>query len=144
MRLIRYSQGSQWTVFLHSVDAETCQILDTLGEAGDLGERMLADLRKVASRPIQSLQRDVEFSSKIEGTKLFEFRMATTRGPTPRVLYFFDKGRIIICVLALLKKTQKLPPEIVRAAEDIQTEYLRSGGMQSAEICDIDDEEEFV
>ncbi len=50
MKLLRYSQQQEWTVYLHCRDEETCQILDMLSQCGKIGERMLADLERVSSR----------------------------------------------------------------------------------------------
>src|SRR5258705_578513 len=99
MLLLRYELGTVWAVYLYCQDDETCQILDVLTTCGEIGERMLADLRKVASRPLQSLIRDTEFSKPIDDTKLLEFRLPTSKGPTPRVSYFFEKGFVIVCAL---------------------------------------------
>ena len=134
MNLLRYSQGSEWTVYLYCQSETTCQILDTLLTCGDTGARMLADLQKVATRPRVSLERDCEFSKTIAGTRLLEFRLTTSRGPTPRVSYFFDQNRVIICALALLKKRDGLPPRFVKESEEIRKRYFDAGGLKNAVI----------
>jgi hypothetical protein len=132
MNLLRYSQGSEWTVYLYCQSETTCQILDTLLTCGDIGTRMLADLQKVATRSRASLERDREFSKAITGTKLLEFRLPTSRGPTPRVSYFFDQNRVIICALALLKKRDGLPPQFIDESAEIRKRYFEVGGLKNA------------
>lgn len=134
MRLYEYSRGPEWIVYLYCQAEDTCQVLDVLLNAGDIGTRMLADLRKVAYRSLESLQRDEEFSSRIDGTKLFEFRLQTSKGATPRVAYFFDSGWVIVCALALLKKTNKLPRQFVDDADKIRNAYIEAGGVKAAQI----------
>lgn len=145
MRLLRYERGTEWTVYLYCQDEEACQVLDVLTTCGDVGIRMLADLRRVASRPLESLNRDTEFSKHIDGTKLFEFRLPTSGGPTPRVAYFFDRDHVIVCALALLKKSDKLPKQFVDGAVDIRETYIALGGLKAADIeiyRHTDDEED--
>jgi Phage derived protein Gp49-like (DUF891) len=134
MRLFRYAHGSEWTVYLYCQGEDTCQILDVLTTCGDIGDRMLADLSKVAHRSLESLTRDGEFSARIQGTKLFEFRLPTSKGPTPRVAYFFDKDYVIVCALALLKKTEKLPQGFIDDAKRVHELYLSGGGLKAAHI----------
>ena len=139
MRLLRYELGTVWTVYLYCRDDETCQILDVLTTCGDIGARMLADLRKVASRSLQSLNRDTEFSKPIVNTQLFEFRLPTSRGPTPRVSYFFDRNYVIVCALALLKKSDKLPQNFIDGSLNIRNAYLSNGGVKGASVEIYDD-----
>jgi len=144
MRLRRYVLGTCWTVYLYCQDDETCPILDVLTTCGNVGYRMLADLRQVASRSLESLKRDTEFSKRIAGTEIYEFRLPTSKGPTPRVSYFFDSGRVIVCALALLKKSNRLPRHFVDQSIEIRRVYFATGGVRAAvvEIHDDRDEEE--
>lgn len=143
MRLLRYSQGSEWTVYLYCQNDETCQILETLGACGEIGERMLADLKTVATRSLVSLQRDREFSKPIADTRLLEFRLPTSKGATPRVSYFFDQNKVIVCALALLKKSNALPPQFIEASESIRKRYFDAGRLKAATIdtYEIEDDE---
>lgn len=134
MRFLRYERGPEWTVYLYCQDEETCQILHVLTTCGDVGIRMLADLRSVASRPLETLRRDTEFSKPIVGTKLLEFRLPTSGGPTPRVAYFFDRDHVIVCALALLKKSDKLPRQFIDAAAGIRETFIATGGLKAASI----------
>jgi hypothetical protein len=142
MKLYRYAQGSEWTVYLYCQSETTCQILETLLGCGELGTRMLADLHKVATRSRASLERDREFSKVIVGTRLLEFRLPTSRGATPRVSYFFDRNQIIVCALALLKKRDTLPPLFIKESEAIRKAYFDSGGLKTATIEIYRDAEE--
>jgi hypothetical protein len=141
MKLFRYSQGSEWTVYLYCQSETMCQVLETLSSSGTVGTRMLAGLHRVSTRPRASLERDREFSKAIPGTKLLEFRLPTSKGATPRVSYFFDQNRVIVCALALLKKRDKLPPQFIRDSEAIWKAYFEAGGAKAAAIEIYKDEE---
>jgi hypothetical protein len=141
MKLFRYSQGSEWTVYLYCQSETMCQVLETLLEGGTPGTRMLADLHKVSTRSRASLERDREFSKTIPGTKLLEFRLPTSKGATPRVSYFFDQNRVIVCALALLKKSDKLPSRFIQESEAIRNAYFDAGGIRSARIEIYKDED---
>lgn len=76
--------------------------------------------------------------------EIYEFRLPTSKGPTPRVSYFFDSGRVIVCALALLKKSNRLPRHFVDQSIEIRRVYFATGGVRAAvvEIHDDRDEEE--
>ena len=141
MKLFLYSRGSEWTVYLYCQSETTCEILDTLLSSGDIGDRMLADLHRVSNRSLASLQCDVQFSKPIAGTKLLEFRLPTSKGPTPRVSYFFDANRVIVCARALLKKRDSLPPQFIEESERIRKAYFDAGGLKAVTIETYRDED---
>jgi len=45
-----------------------------------------------------------------------------------RVLYFFDKGRIIVVANAYMKKKNKIDPSMLKKANDIRKQYYKKRG----------------
>jgi phage-related protein len=58
--------------------------------------------------------------------KIWELRIRC-EGKQHRVLYFIDRDRVIVLLLAFLKKTGKTPPRHIESAERYRSEYLSSG-----------------
>jgi len=102
---------------------------------------MLADLTEtLPNRTHESLKRDIEFSKHVRG-KIFEFRLVVNRGGTLRVLYFFDKGYVIICCNAFAKKRNQLPEQEIQRAEKLYDQYTASGGVGALSIDAMEDDE---
>lgn len=55
-----------------------------------------------------------------------------------RVLYFTDKGKLIICSHGLIKKGQKIPNKEIRAAKRAQNRYQEARDAQRLEILEDD------
>jgi hypothetical protein len=120
MRLVRFGQ-KRWTVLAVMDDRGDCPVLELLKGAGDPGARVLADLQEVY--PERGPPRNSE-ASKALRDKILEFREPTTKGGTLRVLYFFDKGYMIICANGCLKKKDKTPDDLIDAAIAIRNTYF--------------------
>lgn len=58
------------------------------------------------------------------GEKLFELRVSSGR-TIARVIYCFDKGRVIILLHGFLKKTQKLKRSDIKKAKKRMDSYFR-------------------
>ena len=52
------------------------------------------------------------------------------------MLYFYDKGRVVVCVNGVLKKSNKTPDDLIDAAVRIRREYLDAVKSNSLEIVD--------
>ena len=63
-------------------------------------------------------------------------REPVKKGGTLRVLYFYDKGRVVVCVNGVLKKSNKTPDDLIDAAVRIRREYLDAVKSNSLEIVD--------
>ena len=51
-------------------------------------------------------------------------------GDIVRILYFFDKGRIILCTNGFVKKQQKTPRSEIELAKQRRASYHARGGLQ--------------
>ncbi len=56
-----------------------------------------------------------------------------------RVLYFTDKGRVIICSHGLIKKTGKVPTKDINRANTARDRYLNARHLNQLEILEEDD-----
>jgi phage-related protein len=109
-------------------------VLDLLNDSGDPGLRLLADLKE--SVPRRGPPANNEASKKLRDD-IFEFREPVTRGGTLRVLYFYDKDRVVVCVNGVLKKRDKTPDDLIDAAITKRAEYLSAKAMNRLHIQDI-------
>jgi Gp49-like protein DUF891 len=136
MRLLLLAQA-KWTVYAVCGGTGECQVLDTLIEAGVPGKRLLADLREYV--PVNGPGHNEEFTKALRDG-ILEFRQPTSKGPTPRVLYFYERGFVIVCAVACLKKANKTPDALIDEAIEIRRRYLNDSAIGSIVI--VEDEEE--
>ena len=99
--------------------SELLTVLHTPSET-NLGARMLALLREYV--PANGPPRNKEISKDL-GEGRFEFRRQPRKGAALQVLYFFDKGQIIVCSNAFWKKTDKTPASELKRIEDTMAAY---------------------
>jgi phage-related protein len=112
-----------------------CAVLDLLMNSGAPGERLLADLRE--SVPERGPPTNNREATKALRDKILEFREPVKKGGTLRVLYFYDKGRVVVCVNGVSKKSNKTPDDLIDAAVRIRGEYLAAVKSNSIEIVDL-------
>ncbi len=97
----------------------------------------LQDLEKINYKEFRKIMALVQFSANegpprneekcrnLEGDHaegLFEFK---TPGGV-RILWFYDKGSLIVCTHGFMKKRQETPLEEIRRAQGIRQRYLQS------------------
>ncbi|MGH9438171.1 MAG: type II toxin-antitoxin system RelE/ParE family toxin [Terriglobia bacterium] len=109
-------------------------MLDLLMTSGDPGTRLLSDLKE--SIPEHGPPKNPEASKPLRD-KILELREPVIKGGTLRVLYFYDKGRILVCANGILKKTNKTPDELIDAAIAIRAKYLAAVRKGELEIIDL-------
>lgn len=134
MRLLRLGH-QQWTVLAVMNDRGECAVLELLMNAGEPGERLLADLRE--SVPERGPPTNNTEATKALRDKILEFREPVKKGGTLRVLYFYDKGRVIVCANAVLKKSDKTPDELIDAAVRMRRDYLAAAQKGQLQIIDL-------
>lgn len=124
MRLVLLGRD-RWSVFAVCSDEVTCPVLDFVADELEAkrGRKVLSDLREfVPSSSVQDWTR-TDFSKPLTGSNsILEFRWPTGRGGTPRVLWFYDKSRVIVCSHGVNKKGE-LSPDEIRVAEKIKEAY---------------------
>lgn len=109
-----------WTVLAICSDEETCALLDFLAGLGDekTANKILADLKNYVpnSMPADWVRR--EFSESLtDSDGILEFRWPKKKGPTPRVLWFYDEGKLVVCSHGCAKKGSMSAAEIDRAKD---------------------------
>ena len=132
MKLLQIGRD-RWTVLVvadRDWTSELLTVLETPSET-NLGARMLALLREYV--PTQGPPRNKEISKDLGGGR-FEFRRQPGKGPALRVLYFFDKGQIIVCSNAFWKKTDKTPSSELKRIDDTMAAYAADAENGQLEI----------
>jgi len=115
----------KWDLLAYSKDKDTCQVLDFLSDLKTYRvdkEKMMALLRERV--PTHGPGRNENLSKKLKGSDhVFEFKRGPkNKGLKVRVLYFYDENRVIVCTSAFMK-SDEIPEEDVKNAEDIRTKY---------------------
>jgi hypothetical protein len=139
MKLLRLAAGACWTVYaVFSANHEDCPLLDFIeGLEERLGDRVLSDLRQYVPKTEPSLWVRTEFSKTVSGSSgILEFRWPKGRGGTPRVLWFYDENRMIVCCQGVNKKGS-MPAMAIRMAEEIKRLYLLAKDAGRIEIVDF-------
>lgn len=91
----------------------------------ELRAKVVADLRLLEE--FGNLARE-PLSKELEDG-IFELRTEES-GDIVRILYFFDKGRIILCTNGFVKKQQKTPRSEIELAKQRRASYHARGGLQ--------------
>lgn len=139
MRLLRIGSGSQWTVLAVCEADGTCALLEFLSEVAEkLADTILSDLREYVPASEAREWTRTKFSEALTNTDgLFEFRWPKGSGPTPRVLWFYDSGKVIVCSHAVNKKG-KLKAADIEHAEKARTSYRADRDRGNLTIDDLD------
>lgn len=53
------------------------------------------------------------------------------------MLYFYDKGKVVVCVNGILKKSDKTPDDLIDTAVRIRREYLAAVAADLVEVIDL-------
>lgn len=104
---------------IYAVGSDTeCQVklyIDKLAEDNP------AEFNKVIARldtvSVNGPPRNLEQNRPLDH-KCYELKMSQTR-----IVYFWEKGRMIICTIAFPKKGQKTPKRILKQVYDIKRRY---------------------
>lgn len=145
MKIVRIGQGT-WNVYATCVGRDACPVLDFIGELGEKrGDAVLSDLQQFVPNTSPEHWIRVEFSEKLTGwPDLYEFRWSTKGGGTPRILWFYDDNKVVVCTYGVNKKG-KLKKKDIRLADKIREDYFaekEKGNLIIVEIEDLDEGEE--
>jgi hypothetical protein len=113
---------------------DECPVLDLLESSGDPGKRLLSDLKE--SIPERGPPKNNPEASKALRDSILELREPVSKGGTLRVLYFYDKGRVIVCANGILKKSNKTPDDLIDAAVRVRNDYMAAVQNGQLEIVD--------
>jgi Phage derived protein Gp49-like (DUF891) len=141
MKLVRLAAGTRWTVYaVFAPNDEDCPLLDFINELEpSIGDRVLSDLREHVPETAPSHWARTEFSNALSGSNgILEFRWPRGRGGTPRVLWFYDANRVIVCSHGVNKKGGMRAVEIAEA-EEFKRRYRLEKAAGRIEIVDFED-----
>jgi phage-related protein len=139
MQVVRLKAGARWTVYALCDPDGDCPLLHFITELENrrLAGKILADLQDLAANYSPQQWHAMEFSKDL-GNDVYEFRWPQKRGGTPRVFWFYQPGRIIVCTHGINKKGKLSQKEIDSAAE-IKALYEAAAKAKSLVIVDVDD-----
>ena len=135
MKLRRLSREGKWQVLAACTERGDCPLEEFLGSLGRHFESsvngMMALLDYVALR---GPPRNVELSHQLRGD-IYEFIKGRIR-----VLYFYDRDRVIICTHGLIKKSQKTKSADIAYAEQVRYAYRAAVEAGNIQILNEDDD----
>jgi len=145
MRIVRLATGSHWTVCAACVGAD-CPVLEFVAELEGKGGRdskrsreILADLTSYAPNNSSTDWIRQEFSTDL-GNDIYEFRWGG-KGGVPRVLWFYDENRVVVCVHATIKKDDRLDTQDMELAIKRRKDYFEAkeaGELDFVEIAEYE------
>jgi phage-related protein len=143
MRVVRLAAGSHWTVCA-ACTPDGCSVLKYIEEMEVLGGRdakrskkILSDLTTYAPNSDKGEWAKSEFSIDL-GDGIFEYRW-DGKGGVPRVLWFYDEQKIVVCVHAVTKKDWQLDPEDMELARKRRDEYFKAKNTKQLQFVEIGD-----
>jgi phage-related protein len=133
VRVRRLLQGQSFTVYAACDTRGECDLiefLDSLGAnlQGD-GDHMLSLLERVS---INGPPRNTEICHQIQND-LWEFIKGRLR-----VLWFYDKGRIVVCTHGFVKSSPKTPKAEIAKATTVRAQYFAAKARNDLEIEEDD------
>jgi hypothetical protein len=140
MKLVLMGQG-QWTVYAICSDETTCPLLDFVAELDEKrAAKVLSDLKQFVpnSQPADWVRMDFSWQLR-DSDGILEFRWPARGGGTPRVLWFYDEGKVVVCAHGLNKKGTALDPDEVKAAEAAKARYLRAKAARQLDVVRHED-----
>lgn len=139
MRIIELGAGG-WTVYAVCTNDGTCAVLEFVNGL-DLkrSRKVLADLQQFVPNSTPQDWVRIDFSWQLRNSEsILEFRWSKKGGGTPRVYWFYDEKRVIVCSHGVNKKGET-DPEDIRKAERTREEYLKAKGTGNLSIVSYSD-----
>lgn len=121
---------SRWTVYAVCTARGTCPLEEFLGDHGQLGQdkdRMLRRLEAIAEHGPQFLP---EISHQIEPD------LWQTEQGRVRILWFYDRDRVIVCSHGFIKRTRKTPEGEKAMARQALREYRWASAARKVRILE--------
>jgi hypothetical protein len=137
MQLVKLGQG-KWTIYASCASDDDCPLLEFISELEEqMRAEVLADLREYLPSA-EFRDWPLGFSKQLKGYDVNEFRWPKGKGGTPRVYYFFDEGKVIVCACGELKKG-KNDPDALKAAEKVRAKYFKDKKEKQLKYRDYDE-----
>lgn len=140
MLLVEIGRGQFWTVLAICEPNGSCPTLDMVAALEAKRQRkVLSDLQQYVphSQPADWVRTD--FSKKLNGVEdILEFCWSTRRGGTPRVFWFYDRNRVIVCTHGIDKKGKLSLAEIAQAAA-LKARYDAAVAARDIQIVSCDE-----
>ena len=142
MQIVEFGSGN-WTVYAVCSDSSTCAVVELIATLDSKrGSAVLVDLQQFVPSSMPHDWVKMDFSWKLRGSEsILEFRWSTKGGGTPRVYWFFDANRVIVCSHGVNKKGNTDEADI-RMAEKTRSDYLeakKSGKLKIVKYKDFVD-----
>jgi hypothetical protein len=139
MQIIGLGAGN-WTVYAVCTDDTTCAVLEFINDLEPKRSRkVLADLQQFVPNSNPSDWVRMDFSWKLRTSdSILEFRWPQKGGGTPRVYWFYDDSRVIVCSHGVDKKGDT-DPEDIRIAERTRGDYLKAKATGNLKIVSYSD-----
>jgi|SRR5580658_6662207 hypothetical protein len=140
MKLVRIAQGA-WTVYAACSDERTCPLLEFVaGLDNKRAARVMSDLKEFVPNTCPADWARSQFSWQLRASDgILEFRWSTSRGGTPRVLWFFDDRNVVVCSHGLNKKGDALEPREIRVAEVVKARYRQAKGAGQLTVVPLEE-----
>jgi len=135
MYLVRVGSGSWGDVVTLAVAEGKCAVLDFLMGLDRSQDASVGKMMYMLTQRVPSLgppKHNKEQSRHIED-KIFEFKADQLR-----VLYFYDKGRVVVCAHGFSKQSDKTPGKEIKRAKDLRKIYLAAKKCAEVHIVDMD------
>ena len=141
MQVLLIGEG-RWKVYAVCSNETICPLLNLMEELDEKrAAKVLSDLRTYVpdSDPKEWVRN--RFSWQLRGSdSILEFRWKTGKGGTPRVYWFYDEQRVIVCSHGTNKKGDTDEADI-RYAESIKKSFMaarKSGLLKVIMLADFD------
>ena len=122
MPLKSIQQGSSFEIFCWSELGGECPLEDYFKTLKDSGHTDLDQMLRLIKRSADlGPPRNIEMSRALEGKNaegLWEFKAGAIR-----VIWFYERNRIIICTHSFLKKGRKTPLSEIELAQKTRSRY---------------------
>lgn len=145
MKVVLLGEG-RWKVYAVCSNETTCPLLDFIDKLDEKrGAKVLADLRTYVPHSNASEWARNKFSWHLRGSDaILEFRWPAKKGGTPRVYWFYDENRLVVCADGTSKKGDTDETDI-RSAEKVKKSFVaarESGQLKVVKLADFDPPED--
>ena len=138
MKVVEIASGPRWRV-LAICEPTGCPVLDFIASLErKRGDQVLSDLQQFVPNYEPRDWVRADFSDALtKSDGILEFRWPTSGGGTPRILWFYDEGRVVVCSHGLNRKGTMKRAQIEQA-ESAKKLYLAAKSAGTLEVVSIE------